>query len=174
MTHMSALVLKLEGHEQHVRKTTTSDDQEVFSVMNFMKLVCKSDHATTWKDLKNLPEMEVLVVVVPLRVKSPPTPYKPPVMTRLGPATTRTGLQKLLLLLGEKMKDEFRQLDDSAFNLFMSGDNSRITEFDFSSTKPLKERKKKQIHYNHYNFMPPTASAQEPVASMLIENEFFS
>ena len=30
-----------------------------------------------------------------------------------------------------------------------------IIEFDFSSTVPLKERNEKQIHYNHYNFMPP-------------------
>jgi hypothetical protein len=102
--------------------------------------------------------MDGLVVVVPLRVKSPPTPYKPPVVTRLGPATTRAGLQKLLVVLGDKVKDEFRQLDDSAFNLFMNGDNSRLTEFDFTSTKPLKPRKEKQVHFNHYNFMPPVCT----------------
>ena len=37
---MSALVLKLEGHAQHVRTTTTSDGQEVFSIINFIQLVC--------------------------------------------------------------------------------------------------------------------------------------
>lgn len=157
MTHMSALVLKLEGHV-HVRTTTTSDGRDVFSIMDFIKLVCKSksdNYASyIWPKLKNFPGMEGLVVVVPLRVKSLPTPYKPPVMTRLGPATTRVGLKSLLLVLDDKVKDEFHQLDDSAFSHFMAGDNSRIIEFDFSSTVPLKERKEKQIHYNHYNFMP--------------------
>lgn len=153
MTRMSSLVLQLEGHVQYVRITTTSDDREVFSILDFMKLVCKgkSDNyaARLWPHLKSLPEMEGLVVLVPLRVKSPPTPYKPAVMTRVGPATTRVGLQKLLLVLDDKVKDEFRQLDDSAFKHFMAGDNSRIIEFDFSSTVPLKERKEMQIHYNH-------------------------
>ena len=120
-----------------------------------MKLVCKSDYATTWKNVKNLPEMEGLVWVVPLRIKSPPTPYKPPVMTRLGPAIMECGLQTLLRVLGDKVKDEFRQVDDNSFTHFMAGNNSSITEFDFSLTKPLKKRKEKQIHYNHYNFMPP-------------------
>jgi hypothetical protein len=156
---MSALVLKLEGHEQHVRKTVTSDGQEVFSIMDFIRLVCKSKSdnyaSQTCPDLKDLPEMDGLVVVVPLRIKSPPTPYKPPVMTRVGPATTRAGLQILLLVLGNKVKDEFRQLDDSAFSLFMTGDDSRITEIDFTSTKPLKPRNETLIHYNHYNFMRP-------------------
>jgi len=39
MAHMSALVLKLEGHA-HVRTAITSDGQEVFSIINFIKLVC--------------------------------------------------------------------------------------------------------------------------------------
>ena len=155
MTHMSALVLKLEGHVQHVRITNISYGPRVFSIIDVMKLVCKSDYATTWKNVKNLPEIEGLIMVVPLRIKSPPTPYKPPVVTRLGPAMTRAGLQKLLLVLGDKVKDEFRQVDDNAFTRFMAGNNCWITEMDFSSTKPLKERKEKQIHYNHYNFMPP-------------------
>ena len=39
MAHMSALVLKLEGHA-HVRTAITSDGQEVFLITNFIKLVC--------------------------------------------------------------------------------------------------------------------------------------
>ncbi len=141
---MSALVLKLEGHVQHVRTTTTSDVQEVFSIMDFIKLVCKgksdSYASRLWPHLENLPELEGLVVVVPLRVKSPPTPYKPPVKTRLGPAMTRTGWQKLVVTLDKKVNDDFRQLDDSTFTRFMVGDNSRLIEADFTSTVPLKER----------------------------------
>ena len=155
MTHMSARVLKLPGHVQHVRITNIYSGPRVFSIIDFMKLVCKSNYATTWNNVKSLPEIERWVMVVPLRIKSPPTPYKPPVMTRLGPATSHCGLQRLLSVLGDKVKDEFRQVDDNAFTRFMAGNNCWITEVDFSSTKPLKPRKEKQIHYNHYNFMPP-------------------
>ena len=134
---MSSLVLKLEGHVQHVRTTATSEGQEVFSIIDFMKLVCKgkSDNYATrlWPSLENLSEMEGLVVVVPLQMKSPKSPYKqPPPVLRPGPATTRTGLQKLLLVLGDKVKDEFRQVDDSAFHCFMTGDATMLIEFDFT------------------------------------------
>jgi hypothetical protein len=158
---MSALVLKLEGHAQHVRTTTTSDGQEVFSIINFIQLVCngksKNYAGRLWSHLKPLPEMEGLVVDVPLRVKSPPTPYKPPAVTRVGPATTRAGLQQLLLVLDDKVHDDFRKVGDSDFTRFMGGDRSRFIDFDFSSKVPRKERKVEvtRIHYNHYNFMPP-------------------
>ena len=137
MSHMSSLVLQLEGYVQYVRTTVTADDQEVFSIIDFMKLVCKgkSDNyaARLWPSLQNLPEMDGLVVVVPLRIKTSKSPYKqPPPVLRPGPATTRTGLQKLLLVLGDKVKDEFRQVDDSALNRFMVGGCSSIIEFDFT------------------------------------------
>ncbi len=137
MTNMSSLVLQLEGHVQYVRTTVTADGQEVFSIINFIQLVCKgkSDNyaARLWPSLQNLPEMDGLVVVVPLRIKTSKSPYKqPPPVLRPGPATTRAGLQKLLLVLGDKVKDEFRQVDDSTLNRFMVGDCSSIIEFDFT------------------------------------------
>ena len=134
---MSSLVLQLEGYVQYVRMTPTSDGQEVFSIIDFMKLVCKSKSdnyaGRLWPHLENKPELEGLVVDVPLRIKSSKSPYKqPPPVTHQGPATSRVGLQKLLLVLDKKVKDEFRQVDDSAFTRFMAGDDSRITEFDFT------------------------------------------
>ena len=138
MAHMSARVLKLEGYVQHVRITTMYCGPRVFSIVDFINLVCKSESENyarrLWPHLKNLFELHALVVVVPLRVKSPPTPYKPAVKTRLGPATDLMGLQRLVLVLGDKVKDEFRQVDDNAFTRFMSGDRSRFIEVDFSST----------------------------------------
>ena len=134
---MSSLVLQLEGYVQYVRTTVTADDQEVFSIIDFMKLVCKgkSDNyaARLWPSLQNLPEMDGLVVVVPFPIKIRKSSYKqPPTPTREGPVTTRMGLQKLLLVLGDKVKDEFRQVDDNALNRFMVGDCSSIIEFDFT------------------------------------------
>ena len=40
------------------------------------------------------------------------------------------------MVLGDKVKDEFHQVDDNAFTRFMTGDTSRFIEFDFSSTVP--------------------------------------
>ena len=137
MTHMSWWVLKLEGHVQHVRITPTSHGYESFSILDFIKLVCKSEsdnYATRlWPRLENKPELEGLVVILPFRIKTSKSPYKqPPPVLRPGPATTRAGLQTLLLVLGDKVKDEFHQADDSAFTRFMLGDCSSIIEFDFT------------------------------------------
>jgi hypothetical protein len=137
MARMSGCALKLEGHVQHVRTTATSDDQEVFSIMDFITLVCKSKSnnyaSRLWPNLETSSEMEGLIVEVPLQIKSSKSPYKqPPPVLRPGPATTRAGLQKLLLVLGAKVKDEFRQVDDSAFNRFMGGDSSQVVVFDFT------------------------------------------
>ena len=138
MAPMSVRVLKLEGYVQHVRIMNIYCGSRVFSIIDFINLVCKSESENyarrVWPHLKNLFEIHALVVVVPLRVKSPPKPYKPPVKTRLGPATNLMGLQRLLLVLGYKVKDEFRQVDDNAFTRFMAGDRSRFIEVDFSST----------------------------------------
>jgi hypothetical protein len=142
MTHMSARVLKLEVYVQHVRITTIYCGPRVFLIIDFINLVCKSESENyarrLWSHLKNLFEIHALVVVVPLQVKSPSTPYKTPVRTRLGPATDLMGLQRLLLVLGDKVKDEFRQVDDNVFTRFMPGDRSEFIEFDFSSTVPRK------------------------------------
>jgi hypothetical protein len=137
MAHMSGWVLKLEGHVQHVRITGTSDGLEVLSIIDFIKLVCKGtsdNYATrTWPGVEKKFELVGLVVYVPLPIKSPKSPYKqPPTPTSLGPATTRRGLQQLLLVLGDKVKDEFRQVDDSALHRFILGDSSRVMVFNFA------------------------------------------
>ena len=122
MAHMSARVLKFEGYVQHVRIMTIYCGPRVFSIIDFINLVCKSESENyarrLWPHLKHLIEIHALVVVVPL----------PPVKTRLGPATDLMGLQRLLLVLGDKVKDEFRQVDDNAFTRFMAGDRSRFID----------------------------------------------
>ena len=140
MAPMSARVLKLEGHVQHVRIMTISNGPRVFSIIDFVNLVCASESENyarrLWPHLKPLFEIHALVVVVPLR-------HKPPVKTRLGPATNLMGLQRLLLVLGDKVKDEFRQVDDNAFTRFMAGDRSGFIEVDFNSTRKKNILKKK-------------------------------
>ena len=131
MARMSGCALKLEGHVQHVRTTATSDDQEVFSIMDFITLVCKSKsvkYATrTWRHVKKDFELVGSYMHVPLPHKEH---KQPPRSTKFTPATTRMGLQMLLLVLGDKVKDEFRQVEDSALNRFILGDNFQITVVD--------------------------------------------
>jgi hypothetical protein len=133
---MPGWVFKLEEHVQHVRIHITCEGQEVLSILDFMTLVCNSTSlnyaARTWPSVEKQFEQVGLVLYVPLPIKSPKSPYKqPPTPTREGPATTRGGLQQLLLVLGDKVKDEFRQNDDSPLNRFLLGDSSRVMVFDF-------------------------------------------
>ena len=130
MTHMPGWVLKLEGHVQHVSITCDCDGLEVLSIIDFMKLVCKRksvNYATrTWGRVKKDFEVVGSYLYVPLPHKKC---KRPPRSTKFTPATTRMGLQMLLLVLGDKVKDEFRQVD-SALNRFILGDNSQITVVD--------------------------------------------
>ena len=128
---MPGWVLKLEGHVQHVSITCDCDGLEVLSIIEFMKLVCKSksvNYATrTWRHVKKDFELVGSYMHAPLPHKKC---KRPPRSTKFTPVTTRMGLQMLLLVLGDKVKDEFRQVEDSALNRFILGDNSQITVFD--------------------------------------------
>ncbi len=135
VAHMPDLLVQFDVGVT-VRGTTTSEGQEVLSVIDFINIVCKKSGnyaRQLWSRLKKSFEMEGLVVIVRLRVSSPPSPYKQPVVTRLSPAMTRTGLQFLLVVLGDKVK-----LHESAWTRFMALDRSMITEFDFNSLVPRK------------------------------------
>ena len=128
MARMPRWVLKLEGHVQHVSITCDCDGLEVLSIIEFMKLVCKSTSVTRiWGRVKKDFELVGSYMYVPLPHKKH---KRPPRSTKFTPATTRMGLQMLLLVLGDKVKDEFRQVEDSALNRFILGDNSQITVVD--------------------------------------------
>ena len=106
---MSALLLKLTGYPP-VQGMTTTDGQQVFSVLDFINLVCQetgsySRHA--WK------------------YKHPVKTHLSPVMTLLSPSMTDRGL-KMLLLIIDNVTTDFRQFDDSVFTRFMTGDTSMI------------------------------------------------
>ena len=75
MAPMSARVLKLEGYVQHVRIMTIYCGPRVFSIIDFINLVCKSESENyarrLWPHLKPLFEIHALVVVVPPLCKRP-------------------------------------------------------------------------------------------------------
>jgi hypothetical protein len=132
VTHMPDLLVQLDA-DATVRGTIvddgTSDGLDVFSIYDYIHVVCKKsgNYATRlWNiHLRKSFEYERLVCIVPLRINS--------VKTHKDPALTRVGLQRLLLMLGKRVK-----LDNSALTRFMSGDRSMITEFDLDSLVPRK------------------------------------
>jgi hypothetical protein len=114
----------------------SSDGREVFSAFDFIAVVCQIQRKyarTLWVPLKTALEAEGLVWHVPLRVKSRPSQPKDYVATQVGPAMTRVGLQRLLVMLDSKVK-----LQDSVVTRFLEGESSMITEFELDSLDPTK------------------------------------
>ena len=113
-------------------------DIEVFSAHDSIAVMSQKSRAYAsklWRKMRKSLEYDKFVWYVPLRVKSRPSPYKQPVVTREGPALTRTGMEFLRCYL--KIHNKFK-LDDSAFNRFMEGQRCMITEFDLTSSVPRK------------------------------------
>ena len=76
---------------------------------------------------------------------------------------TVAGLQALLHVLGNRVAEACRKVVEDIFAHYTTGDKSMIVEVN------LHHKQHPQIPRFSYNFQPPTASAQEPVASMFIE-----
>ena len=139
---MPDLLVQLGG-DAPVRGTMVSDGQnlvhgqnlasvkgsargrEVFSALDFIAAVCTRERKyarTVWAPLKTALEAEGLVWHAPFRVKPRPSQPKDHVRTQCGPAMTRAGLQRLLVILDSKVK-----LQDGAVTRFLEGDSTMIT-----------------------------------------------
>ena len=111
-------------------------DIEVYSVHDSIAVMSKKSRAYAsqlWRKMRKSLEYDKFVWYVPLRVKSRPSPYKQPVVTREGPALTRKGLKFLMLYL--KSINQFK-LDDDAFSRFMKMDRTMIVEYHYNSLVP--------------------------------------
>ena len=62
------------------------------------------------------------------------------------------------------MATEFRQIVLGVFTRYMAGDRSMIVVVN------LNDKEYPQIPRFSYNFQPPTASSQEPVDSIIVED----
>ena len=112
----------------------SSHGRELFSALDFIAVVCKVQRkyaSTLWVPLKTALEGESLVWHAPFRVKSRPSQNKHFIATSVGPAMTRVGLQRLLVMLDSKVK-----LQDSVVTRFLEGESSMITEFELDSFVP--------------------------------------
>ena len=99
--------------------------REVFSAFDFIAVVCMMEMKYArrlWAPLKTALEAEGLVWQAPFRVKTGAHQPKDYVRTRAGPAMTRVGLQRLLVMLDSKVK-----LHDSAVTRFLEGESTMLT-----------------------------------------------
>ena len=107
---MSAL-LQLLADDAAVRGTTTPTGKRVWSVYDFISLVCQKHGVYSRKlwsrlisrDSKVRNEIKPLTAMLKLHAVGSFSSYKTPVMT-IG------GLQKLLPILGRKVAAKFRQI----------------------------------------------------------------
>jgi hypothetical protein len=77
---------------------------------------------------------------------------------------TVAGSRAVLDVLGNKVSEACRKTVQDIFARYMLGDKSMLVFVN------LNDKEHPQIpDLSRYNFQPPTASAQEPIASMLID-----
>jgi hypothetical protein len=118
---MSALLLRLAG-DVTVRGTTTHDGMQVFS--RFVNLVCqKSDSYSrqVWmrlisKDSKFKDEIEFKMHFFEYQFGT-----QEKMRTRQTPVMTLRGLQRLFMILDNKVATDFRQILQGTFTRFMAG-----------------------------------------------------
>ena len=156
---MSALLLKLTG-DAAVRGTVTSDGQQVFSVYDFINLVCQKTGTyahNTWARLKdrdsNLKEGDGFKMEI-LRYHTDSVSSTVQSRNRVTPVMTLRQLQRLLLSLDNKVAADFRLIVESTFTRYMSGDASMIQEIhsNAASSAPIHQAYRQAL-------------AQEPVTN---------
>jgi len=138
---MSAVYLVIGNST--VKGITSSDGVKVFSVTDFINLVCRKTGSYArllWKrltsDTSKFTEVkEALVLAVP----------STNIMKFTTPGMTITGLQELLCML--KVDEDIRPIVEDTFARYRSGDTSMLIEVDLNSTVCPENL--------HYNFAPP-------------------
>jgi hypothetical protein len=138
---MSAVYLVIGAST--VKGITSSEGLKVFSVADFINLVCRKSGSYArllWKrltsDTSKFTEVkEALVLAVP----------STNITKFTTPGMTITGLQELLSML--KVDEDIRPIVEDTFARYRSGDTSMIIELDLNSTVSPENL--------HYNFAPP-------------------
>ena len=159
----------LGGQDCFIGGIITPDGYHVFSIYEFLQKVLIGNKNRTyvkklWNTLCNQNSQFMYVQgTLSLAVPSSKMPKREPTA-----GTTVAGLRGVLDVLGNRVSEACRKTVEDIFARYAACDRSMIVEVN------LNDHSYPQIPRFSYNLQPPTASAQEPVASMLIENEFFS
>ena len=167
--HMSVVYLLLGGRDAVVRGIITPDGFYVLSIYAFLQIVLISgtEHRKSldyvkklWKNVcrQHSHFMEV-EGTVPLAVPSTKMPKTPPTA-----GTTIEGLKGVLDVMGSRVSAANRKVFEDIFARYIVGDRSMFVQVNLNV--PVHP----QIPLFSYNLQPPTASSNESVASMLIED----
>jgi hypothetical protein len=162
---MSVVYLLLGGRDEIVKGIITPDGFHVFSIYDFMQIVMigNKNHTYVKKEWKKLSRqhsnfMEVGGTLA-LAVPSSKMPKKPPTA-----GTTVAGLKGVLDVLGNSVAETRRKTVGDIFARYMLGDRSMVVEVNLNATVHP------QMPRLSYNFQPPTASSNAPVASIIVED----
>jgi len=141
---MSDLVLRIAG-DATVRGTITSDGEQVFSVYDFINLVCQKNGTyahNAWARLKdadsNLKEGDGFKMEI-LHYHADSLSSTVQTRRRVTPVMTLRQLQRLLLKLENKVASDFRLIVEGVFTRYMAGDRSMLEEIQANavSTAPI-------------------------------------
>ena len=163
---MSVAYLLLGGQDCFIGDIITPDGYHVFSIHEFLQKVLIGNKNLTyvknlWHTLCNQNSQFMQVQgTLDMAVRSTKMPKREPTA-----GTTVAGLRGVLDVLGRNhVTDANRKVLEDIFARYATGDRSMLVEVN------LNDHSYPQIPRFSYNLQPPTASAQEPVASMLIED----
>ena len=166
---MSVVYLLLGGRDVIVNGIITPDGFHVFSIYDFLQIVlisgtepCKSreDVKNAWKKVcRHKTQFKEVKGTLDLAV--PSTKMR---KTKPTAGTTVAGLKGVLDVLGNTVVEACRKVLEDIFARYMAGDRSMIVVVN------LNDKEYPQIPRFSYNFQPPTASSQEPVDSIIVED----
>ena len=162
---MSVAYLLLGGEYCFIGGIITPDGYHVFSIYEFLEkiLIGNKNHTyvkNLWNSVcnQNSQFMEVQGTLA-LAVPSSKMPKKTPTA-----GTTVAGLKGVLDVLGNSVAPARRKTVEDIFARYMLGDWSMLVYVNLNATVHP------QIPRLSYNFQPPTASSNAPVASIIIED----
>jgi hypothetical protein len=131
--------------DESVRGMTTAHFIQIFSVTDFIRIVCRTTESYArllWKRLKR-DTTKFMEVKKDLFLDI----QRNKVVKSTTPGMTILGLQRLLMVLDNKVNEDVRPIVEDTLARYVNGDTSMLTEVDLDST---------ESHDNfHYNFAPP-------------------
>jgi hypothetical protein len=161
---MAVVYLLLGDRDAVVKGIITPDGFFIFSIYDFIQkvLIGNKNHTYVKKLWHTLCTQNSQFMYVPgtlgLAVPSTKMPKTPPTA-----GTTIAGLKAVLAVLGNRVAEPCRKVLEDIFARYASGDMSMVVVVNLNDTSYP------QIPHFSYNFQPPTASPDMPVASMIIE-----
>jgi len=128
-----------------IRGMTTAHSVQIFSVTDFIRIVCRTTESyprLLWKRLKcNTSKFTEVKKDLFLDIQSNK------VVKSTTPGMTILGLQRLLMVLDNKVNEDVRPIVEDTLARYVNGDTSMLTEVDLDS---------RESHDNlHYNIAPP-------------------